>query len=121
MNTLSQHPASAAVLGSVLLSPFLVLNAIVGNRIEPFFSLIRPNVHTSVREYVLLATVLLLLPIGAFIAASPLFRKRADGARRFLIVNAAVAVALVAVFVVVSVALGSDIYRCDIQQIPNCD
>jgi hypothetical protein len=63
MRTLTTHPRSAAVTGIHFILPFFILNAIVGNRIEPLFSLIRPGVHTSPREYVLLAIVLLLFPV----------------------------------------------------------
>ncbi len=65
------------------------MNAIVANRIEPYFSLIRPGPHTSPREYVLLFVVVCLIPVGAFVAARPLLRKEADGTRRFYAMNAA--------------------------------
>ena len=121
MRTLTTHPRSAAVTGIHFILPFFILNAIVGNRIEPLFSLIRPGVHTSPREYVLLAIVLLLFPVGAFIALSPTLRKDAGGTRRFYLLNALIAALLLAVFAMISIGLGSDIYRCDVLQVPNCD
>jgi hypothetical protein len=48
--TITARPAFAAVAGSLFLLPFFAANAIVGNRIEPFFSLIRPGLHTSPRD-----------------------------------------------------------------------
>jgi hypothetical protein len=36
-------------------------------------------------------------------------------------VNGVVAALLLAAFAMLSVGLGSDIYRCDVLQIPNCD
>lgn len=96
------------------------MNAIVANRIEPYFSLIRPGPHTSAREYVLLFVVMFLILVGAFVAARPLLRK-ADGTRRFYAVNAVFAAFLCLAFVVLSGALGTEIYRCDVLKIPNCD
>ena len=118
---IATNPKSAAITGSLLILPFLFLNAVVANRIEPFFSLMRPGLHTSTREYVLLFIFLLLMPVGAFIAIRPMFLKGAQGRRRFYLVNAILATILLVVFVVVSGGLGSDIYRCDVLQIPNCD
>ena len=114
-------PARAALSGALLLLPLVALNTIVANRIEPFLSLIRPRIHTSPREYVLLVMVLILMPVGAFLAARPMREIGANGKRRFYAVNAVLATLLCIMFVVLSVALGSDIYRCDVLRIPNCD
>ncbi|MBN8730969.1 MAG: hypothetical protein J0L64_10530 [Acidobacteria bacterium] len=114
-------PTAAAVRGSLLLLPFVIANAIVANRIEPFFSLIRPGPHTSSREYALLAVVLLLIPLGAFVAALPLFARDATGARRFHPFNAVLAGCLLAVFFALAAGLGADIYRCDILGLTSCD
>ena len=114
-------PGVAAMIGVLSVVPFLILNTIVVNRIEPFFSLIRPGLHTSPQEYLLLSIVLLLMPVGAFIALRPMLRKSADGKRKIYGLNSLLSMLLLLVFVVIAVALGSDIYRCDILQIPNCD
>jgi hypothetical protein len=116
----SMKPGARALIGGLFIVPFAAANAIVGNRIEPFFSFIRPGPHTSAFEYVLLAVVLACLPVGAFIAAQPMLKTGADG-RRVHLANAAVALVMLALFVILSVGLGSDIYRCDVLQIPNCD
>jgi hypothetical protein len=121
MATAATNPGSAAIRGALLLLPFLAANAIVANRIEPFFSLIRPGIHTSPQEYVLLVTVVLLIAGGAFVAGRPLCQKGLDGKRHFYVANAVLATLLGAIFIVLSVALGSEIYRCDILGIPNCD
>ena len=113
-------PGATALIGGLFIVPFGAANAIVGNRIEPFFSFIRPGPHTSTFEYVLLAVVLACLPVGAFIAAQPMLKRGADG-RRVHLANAVVALVMLALFVILSVGLGSDIYRCDVLQIPNCD
>ena len=117
----STNPRVAALVGTGFVLPFLIANAIVGSQIEPFFSLIRPGSETSPWEYVLLAVVLLLIPVGALIAARPMLRRNADGTRHFFAVNAVVATLLAAAFVMVAVGVGSDIYRCDVLGIPNCD
>lgn len=119
--TASTHPKLAALTGGLLIVPFVVLNAIVGNRIEPFFSLIRPGIHTSALEYVLLAVVLLLMPVGSFVAMRPMLGKRADGKRRLHLLNGIVAAIMLSVFLLLATGLGVEIYRCDVLQIPNCD
>jgi hypothetical protein len=37
------------------------------------------------------------------------------------IVNGTISVVLLVVFVVISTALGGDLYRCEVLGIPNCD
>ena len=114
-------PTRAVFVGVLFVLPLVAMNAIVGIRLEPFFSLIRPGIHTSPREYVLLATALILIAVGAFVAARPMRGIGADGRRRFHAVNAILAALLSILFVVLTLALGSDIYRCDVLDIPNCD
>lgn len=121
MNTLTARPRSAALVGVLFALPFAILNAIVATRLEPFFSTIRPGIHTSWIEYILLFIVVALFPVGAFIAIRPILRKSADGARRFYVVNGLVAALLVIAFGVLAVGLGLEIYRCDVLQVPNCD
>ena len=121
MKNFTSNPKSAAFVGSLLALPFLILNAIVGSQLEPFISFIRLDTHTGLIEYGLLAIVLLLLPFGAFIAARPMFQKEAGGKRKFYPVNIIIAAILVTGFIALTVGLGSDIYRCDVLQIPNCD
>ena len=111
----------AALVGALCVLPFLTANAIVANRIEPLFSFIRPGPHTSGFEYLLLAVVLALIAVGAFIAGRPLFDRTAPPASRIFIVNGAISVLLLLVFLVLSVAIGTEIYRCDVLRIPNCD
>jgi len=112
---------AAALIGGLLMAPFVAANAIVGNRIEPFFSAIRPGLHTGTFEYVLLGLVLGCLPVGAFIAARPMLERGADGRRRLYLLNTVVAAFMLVMFVMLAAGLGADIYRCDVLQIPNCD
>ncbi len=121
MKTITTNPKSAALISLLSVVPLVALNKIVGDRIEPFFSFIRPGIHTSPIEYVLLPIVLFLLPVGAFIAIRPMLRKGADVKRKLYPVNCILATLLLILFVLISVALGSEIYRCDILQTPNCD
>jgi len=117
---LSTHPWLAALLGALLVLPFVALNAVVAQRIEPLFSVLRPGVHSGPFEYVVLAVVLVLLPVGAGVALLPL-RRAADGRRRFPPLNLALAVLLVGAFALISAELGQEIYRCDVLGLPNCD
>lgn len=118
---LTNRPATAALAGLALIIPFLAANAVVANRIEPFFSLVRPGPHTSPREYVLLTAVLLLMPVGALIAMLPALALDSGGRRRFYAANCAIAVLLLIIFAVITAALGSEIYYCEFLQVPNCD
>lgn len=121
MRNITANPKWAALVGLFFVAPFMILNAIIGEKIEPFISLIRPDTHTSLLEYVLLFIVLFLLPVGAFIAIGPMCLKKAGAKRSFYLVNFTLAAVLLAAFVFISFGLGSDIYRCDVLQIPNCD
>ena len=117
----SRRPGRAALVGALCALPFLVVNAIVAKRIEPFFSIIRPGPHTSAFEYVLLAVVLGLIAVGAFIAGRPLL-DRVERPRPWIyMLTGAVSALLLVVFLTLSVALGDEIYRCDVLGIPNCD
>ena len=121
MSMLATHPRSAAFIGLLFLTPFLFLNAVVGSRIEPFFSMIRPGAHTSTFEYILLFSVLLLIPIGSLIAIRPMLQKGSKGKRKFYWANAILAAVLFAFFILLFTTLGTEIYRCNILLIPNCD
>lgn len=121
MRNITTNPKLAALIGLFFIAPFALLNAIVGNRIEPFFSLIRPDIHTGPYEYLVLFIVLLLIPVGSYIALQPILHRGAEGKRSFYPLNVLLAAVLLMVFVTLSVALGSEIYRCDVLQIPNCD
>jgi hypothetical protein len=116
-----RHSGTAALVGALCLLPFLTTNAIVANRIEPMFSFIRPGPHTSSFEYVLLCVLIGLIAVGAFIAGRPIIDGVAPATRRVLLLNGGVSALLLLAFVTLSIALGSEIYRCDVLGIPNCD
>jgi multisubunit Na+/H+ antiporter MnhG subunit len=121
MLTYLERPVTAALAGVLSLLPFVMANAIVSQRVEPFFSLIRPGTETSVQEMVLLAFVLLLMPVGAYVALRPVLRMGFDRRRSFLFLNVATAAVVLVVFGTIAIALGNEIYRCEILQLPNCD
>ena len=116
MKSISTNPGTAAWLGGLCLVPFLLLNLIVVTRFEPFFSLLRPGAHTSPQEYGLLPLVLLLFPLGAFIAAQPMLQQR-----KFFAVNSLLSAFLLLTFAAISYGLGKDFYRCEILRIVGCD
>jgi hypothetical protein len=115
------NPYLAALYGASFIAPFATLNAIVVNKIEPLFSIIRPTERTSYLEYLLLLVSLALIPFGGAVAVRPLLQQRAEGKKKFYIINLLVAAALFLFFIIVTENLGTEIYRCDILQIPNCD
>ncbi len=120
MKNLSTKPALAATIGFLFAIPFLIMNFIIALRLEPFYSFI--GSFPAIRNATLTPLVLLLLfPIGAYIAALPMLRKDTNGKRRMLVANSIVIVIMLAVFVVLFTALGEDFYRCDILGIKNCD
>lgn len=108
----------AALRPLLFLAPFLILNAIVALRFQPFFALIRPGEHTSMQEVVLLALSLLAIPAGAFAALRPLLRRQPV---RVYVLNGFVALVLLSVFGLLTVTVGAEVYACEVQQIPNCD
>jgi ethanolamine transporter EutH len=110
----------AAVTGLLFILPFFILNVIVALRFDPFYSLL--GAVPAIRNSTLLPLILLLLlPIGAYVAARPMLQKDESGKRKMLILNSIVAVTLIALFIPVFFGLGQDMYRCDILHIPNCD
>lgn len=111
----------AAGAGLLFALPFATLNLIVAKRVDPFFSWIRPGLHTSPLEYGLLAMTLLLLPAGAMQALGPSLRRGPGGKRTLRVANLAAAALLLTAFLAISGALGSEIYACEVLQAPNCD
>lgn len=118
---LRNRPAAAALAGLALLIPLLAANAVVANRIEPFFGPVRPGPRISPGEYVLLAAVLLLMPAGGLIAMLPSLALDAGGWRRYYTANFVIAAILFIIFGVIPTALGSEVYYCGFLQVPNCD
>lgn len=111
----------ATLIGTLFSLPFLFLNTVVSQQLEPLFSWIRPEQHTTPLEMFLLTTSTLAILGGAYIAASPLFKKGVDGKREFYILNTAVALALLTAFLLLAFSIGHEIYRCEFLQLKSCD
>jgi hypothetical protein len=118
-------PRSAALIGFLFALPFVSLNAIAVSKLEPFYTAFTglglDNISRFGAGLIVFSSVFLLLPLGALIAIRPLLQGKTRGARGWAIVEVAVATALMALFVLVSVGLGEEMYRCAILQVPNCD
>lgn len=115
----------AALVAFLFTLPFMILNTIAGNQIEPFYTIFEVNTGGGFWDHpvghISLIAALLLLPVGAVIAIRPMFHMGADGTRKFHLVNITLAVIMIAFFFLISGALISEIYRCNVLQIPNCD
>lgn len=116
------RPHLMAAAGLLSLAPFAIANWIIVHHVEPWFTWIRPGIHTSALEYALIAALLLLMPAGAVAAVSPMLPGTAARGRWAIYpMNGVVAVLLMAIFLALAWGLGSDIYACDVLRIPNCD
>jgi hypothetical protein len=110
----------AAIIGFLFVVPFFVANFIVALRIEPLYSFL--GSFPAIRNSTFIPLLLLLLfPIGTYIAVRPALQKGPDGKRAMHVVNIAVAAIILAIFLVLFYALGEEAYRCDVLKIPNCD
>ena len=113
-------PHSAALVGFLFSLPFVITNFIVSSHIEPLYSFL--GSFPSVRKSPFLPLALLLLfPIGAFISIRPMLYKGANGKRKIYILNTILAVILIGFFLLFFLALGEEMYRCNVLKVPNCD
>ena len=113
-------PASAAVTALLLALPFVLINAVVSTRMDPIYGwlvgLEVNNIGGFGLGFFVVLGLLLLWPMGAFIAMRPLLTER-----HWHVVNLAIAAILLVGFAFVGFALGEEIFRCDILQVANCD
>ena|SRR3989344_990925 len=120
MKNLSTKPALAATVGFLFAAPFVIMNFIIALRLEPFYSFL--GSFPAIRNAMLTPLLLLLLfPVGAYIAALPMLRKDANGKQKMLVANSIVILILLVIFAVLFTGLGEEFYRCEILEIPNCD
>lgn len=109
-----------ALLGISFSLPFFIANTIVTIRIEPWYSVLEAFPH--IRNNPFLPLVLLLLfPVGAYIAATPMLPKKPGAKSRMIMTNFIVTFLLLSAFTVLVTALGWELYRCDVLRIPQCD
>ncbi len=120
MKSTPLHPTQVALTGLLFALPFILANFVVALRLQPLYTWLG-SVETLQQTPVLPLLLLLLFPVGAFVAARPLLEKDSKGKRQFYILNAALATTLIVLFVVMFSALGEEIYRCEVLHIPNCD
>lgn len=125
MSAISTNPKAAAFTAFLLTLPFMILNTIAANQIEPLYTIFKVNTAGSFWDYpvghISLLVVLLLFPLGATISIRPMLQKTNDGERKFYFVNILLAVIMVGFFVLISGALLEEIYRCNIIGVLNCD
>ncbi|MBM4412094.1 MAG: hypothetical protein FJ040_01400 [Chloroflexi bacterium] len=96
--------------------PFLVLNTIVSQQIQPMLGWMRPTGHTSLGELVVLGLSLMWAAYGAVRIILPMRR-----ASPWSIVRMIGGLGLLTLVLMVTYGIGNDIYRCDIIHVPNCD
>lgn len=116
-----KSPTYRALFGFACIVPFVLLNAVVANRTEPFFSFIRPATRTGLFEYLLLFLSIGLIALGGIIAATPMFQKNKQGKYTFYFLNAGIAVVMILIFLLLASTLTTEIYRCEVLRVPNCD
>jgi hypothetical protein len=108
-------PWRTILAAALIVAPFFALNAIIADRIEPFYSWL--DAVPAIRNSPLLPLGLVaLLPVAAFLLLAP-----ASGARRVGVAGAFSAAFLLAAFAALSVGFGEEIMRCDVEQTANCD
>lgn len=123
---LMTHPGAAALMGLLCAIPLLATNAlVVASANGRSFPWVRAwglnNLGGFGPGFFLFLAILLLLPIGAAIALRPLVGKKGSSRPIWFALNVAVAVLLLAGFVILAIVAGEEIYRCDVLGIPNCD
>jgi hypothetical protein len=96
--------------------PFLLLNSIVSQQLQPMLNWLRPSGHTSGIELLALGASLLWCGIGAISLIWP-FRQTSSWA----IIRTTMGVVLLSLVVLLMITIGDEIYRCDILREANCD
>lgn len=107
MRKLIQNPPLAAFIGVLTVLPFFVFNLIANYQIEPLYSGLGLGALSRMGPgLVIFVIVTLAMPAGAVISALPMLRRFNGGARKFYPVNAAVTVLLLALFGLITMAIG---------------
>lgn len=124
-NIIVSNPKSAALVAFLFTLPFMVLNTIAGNQIEPFYTIFKVNTGGGFWDHpighISLIIALLLFPLGAIIAIRPMLQKTENDRQKLYLVNIILAAIMFGFFFLISGALLEEIYGCNVLQIPNCD
>jgi hypothetical protein len=113
-------PRRSALIAVLLVLPFILLNFVVGLRLDPVYSFMADIGLLGPTPW--FPTLLVALyPIAAFIAVRPMLNAGPDGKRKFYIINILVAMFALGAAIFLWWALGEDIIKCNVLKIPNCD
>ena len=124
---ITARPYLAAVLGLLCAAPAFVLNAIAGAGLEPLYSFFMVGGEGGFLGnpigYLAFFAALALLLVGAWVALRPLLhvQRGAPLGWPVWLLNGAMALLLVGLFLLVTLAFGVELYRCDVLGVPNCD
>jgi hypothetical protein len=120
MTTVLSHPNRAALLGFLLLVPFIIVNFTVALRLEPLYSTLG-SIGFLASPW-LPVLLLALFPLALFVTIRPMLRKdNTCGYHRFYPLNIALGALILAAVIFFGNSLGQDLIACDILRIPNCD
>jgi hypothetical protein len=110
----------SALIGFLLTLPFIILNIVVGLRLDPVYSFMA-NIGLLGPTPWFPTLLVALFPIAGFIAMRPMLNAGPDGKRTFYIVNVLIAMFALGAAAFLWGALGEDIIKCNVLKIPNCD
>lgn len=110
------NPNKYALVGLGLLTPFIIINSIVANKLQPFYSLLTPFSESEGLKIFLLIISLTLILVGSMVSAVPLIRNK-----KIYFPNLIISILLFLIFASLTLLLGEELVRCEVLQIPNCD
>lgn len=115
-----------ALLGVLLATPFLVLNALVANGVDAVRWFFRGVVSRDVLQtnplglWVFVLTIG-LIAVGALVAGRGGVVMSATGRRSIQPLNLVMGIVLLGLFVLLVTVLGAEVYECEVLGVPNCD
>lgn len=126
MSNIKTNPLLSALIGFLFVVPFFAINLLVISKTTWFYKLAVETLHINNLTgfglgFYLFAFLMLLFPVGAFIALRPVFQKDIKTNKKLFIINIVLAFLIMFVFISITSSIGQEIYRCDFQKIPNCD
>lgn len=113
MRKILSNPTTSAVVAFVLLQPAMILNRIANTELEPFFTFFKIGTQggfwANPIGYLSVIFAVLLLPVGAAIAISPMLKKAKNETRSFYLINSVLATFILLFFLLVSWVLITDV------------